>query len=97
MYARMVIGTVAPDRLDEAIRLWQTEVLPSARQQPGFRGVRLLVDRAAGRIVSQALWESEAHFQATVEWNAGRVARFAHLFTAPPDVGGYEVIADASV
>lgn len=95
MYARLVMGNIPPDQLDEAIRLWQAEVLPSVQQQPGFKGVRLLVDRQHGKIASLGLWETEAHFQATVEWNQRQVAKFAAVFAAPPEVEGYEVIVEA--
>jgi len=94
MYARLVAGSIPPDKLDEAIQLWRDAVLPSVQQQKGFKGVRLLVDRKNGKVASLGLWETEADFQATVEWNQGQVAKFAGLFTTPPDVGGYEVIVE---
>lgn len=37
MYARVVSGSIAPDKIDAAIHLWQTAVAPSAKQQPGFK------------------------------------------------------------
>jgi heme-degrading monooxygenase HmoA len=92
MYARLVVGFIQPGRLDEAVQLWQDSVLPSVQQQAGFKGVRLMVDRKNNRIVSLGLWETEAHFQATIAWNEAQVARFAELFAAPPAVGGYEVV-----
>ena len=96
MYARLVTGPIPSARLDEAIALWRQEVLPSAQQQKGFRAVRLLVDRQRGRIASMAFWASEADFQATVKWNEGQVAKFNRLFSAPPDVGGYEIVEEVS-
>jgi heme-degrading monooxygenase HmoA len=95
MYARLVSGSIPSDKLEEAIQIWQENVLPSVRQQNGFRGVRLLVDRKNGRIASLGLWETEADFQATVSWNEKQVARFAGLFTSPPEVNGYEVVLEA--
>jgi hypothetical protein len=56
--------------------------------------VFLLVDRKNSKIASLGLWETEADFQSTVEWNQGQVAKFAGLFSAPPEVGGYEVIVE---
>ncbi len=53
--------------LADAIQLWQDSVLPSVRQQKGFRSVRLLVDRKNGKVASLGLWKTEADFQATVE------------------------------
>lgn len=95
MYARLVTGFIHPDKLDEAIQLWREEVFLSVQRRPGFRSVRLLVDRKAGKVASMGLWETEADFQATVAWNQGQVAKFAGLFSAPPEVGGYEVVVEA--
>ena len=93
-YTRMVTATVSPDRVDEAIQLWRDTVLPSVQEQRGFKGVRLLVDRQHGTIISIGLWESEDAFRATVAWNQGQIARFADFFDTPPVVGGYEVVVD---
>jgi heme-degrading monooxygenase HmoA len=87
-------GIIAPEKLDEAVRLWQGSALPSVRQKKGFKSVRLLVDRASGKIASLGLWETEADFQATVGWNQGQVAKFGEFFSAPPEVGGYEVVVE---
>jgi heme-degrading monooxygenase HmoA len=95
MYARLVIGSIPFDKLDEAVQIWRDHVLPSVQQQKGFRSVRLLVDRKNGKIASLGLWESEADFQATVSWNEKQVARFAGLFSSPPEVNGYEVLLEA--
>jgi heme-degrading monooxygenase HmoA len=95
MYARLVTGSVPPAKLEEAVQLWKEEVLPSVQQQKGFKSVRLLIDRQNGKIVSLGLWDTEADYQATVAWNQGQIAKFAELFTKPPEVGGYEVVAEA--
>jgi heme-degrading monooxygenase HmoA len=96
VYARLVTGSVAPEDLDACVRLWQETVAPSARAQRGFRGARLMVDRATGQIASMGLWETEAHFQGTVEWNQAQIARFTRLFTSAPTVSGFEVAAEAT-
>jgi heme-degrading monooxygenase HmoA len=94
MYARVVIATAPPHKLDEIIALWHAEVLPSVQQQPGYKGVRFLVDRQTGKIITMGLWESAAAFRATVDWNKGQVDKFVALFSEPPQVGGYTVVAD---
>lgn len=94
MYARLVTGFIPSEKMDQAIQLWRDSVLPSVQQQKGFRSVRLLVDRKNGKVASLGLWETEADFRATVEWNQSQVNKFADLFTAPPEVGGYEVVIE---
>jgi len=96
MYARVVSGPIAPDKIDEAIHLWRTAVAPSARRQSGFKRARLLVDRKAGKVLSMGLWETEPAVQGSVDWNREQIGRFAGLFSAPPTVEEhYEVAAEA--
>lgn len=94
MYARLVTGLIAPDKLDQAIRLWRDSVAPSVKQQKGLKSARLLVERKTGKIASIGLWETEADVQGTVEWNQGQIAKFAGLFTTAPLVEHYEVVAE---
>lgn len=94
MHARVVTTAVAPDKVDAVIRLWMGSVAPSARQQPGFRNARLLVDRDSGAVLSMGIWETEADFQNSVVWNREQVAQFAELFTAAPQVAHYELVAE---
>lgn len=94
MYARLVTATVATEKIEEVILLWRESVAPSVRQQAGFLSARLLMDRNTGKVASIGLWETEADFQATVEWNRRQVDKFASLVTIPPTVEGYEVIAE---
>lgn len=94
MYARLVTGLIAPDKLDQAIRLWRDSVAPSVKQQKGLKSARLLVERKTGKIASIGLWETEADVQGTVEWNQGQIAKFAGLFTTAPLVEHYEVVVE---
>ncbi len=96
MYARVIRASFAPDRVDEAIQLWQAAVAPTAVQQQGFKNARLLVDRASGRVMSIGLWETEADFQRSIDWNAEQLTRFIALFAAPPSIEHYELCAEVS-
>ena len=58
MYARVISVQGNPDRLDGAIAFLEREVIPQARTMPGFRSGHWLVDRADGRIVGIAFWET---------------------------------------
>jgi heme-degrading monooxygenase HmoA len=91
MYARVVSGAILPDKIDDVIRLWHESVVPTAKRQKGFISARLLVDRANSRVLSMGLWETEADFQASVQWNEGQLAKFTEMVQSPPTVAGYEV------
>ena len=47
-----------PARIDEAIGLFRSEVLPVAEGMDGFCSASLMVDRGAGRAVSSVTWDS---------------------------------------
>ena len=46
MHARMTRSRVQPAKLDEALRIVQSSTVPTAKEQPGYRGYLHLVDRA---------------------------------------------------
>jgi heme-degrading monooxygenase HmoA len=97
MYARATNVQVSPDKVDEAIQLFRDSVVPAAKQQRGWKGVSLFVERKTGKLQSIGLWETEADAQATGEGSAylqEQFAKFANLFTAPPVVTHYEVVVD---
>lgn len=49
---------VDPSRIDEAVTLFRTEVLPTAEQMDGFCSASMMVDRRSGRAVSSVTWDS---------------------------------------
>jgi heme-degrading monooxygenase HmoA len=50
---------VAPGKVDEMIRLWIQEILPTLKRQKGFGGATLIGNRKIGTSVSVSYWESE--------------------------------------
>jgi hypothetical protein len=59
MYARVTTTQFSPYRLDEAIHIAREQIVPAARQQTGFKGFLMLVDRSTGRGITITLWEGE--------------------------------------
>ena len=57
--ARVTTGETPTGRLDDAIRLYQEQIVPSLKQTPGLVGLRLLVNRQRGTSIAIGLWESE--------------------------------------
>lgn len=47
------------EEIETAVALAREEILPLEREMPGFRGLILLSDKEAGRLISLSLWESE--------------------------------------
>jgi heme-degrading monooxygenase HmoA len=59
MHARMFTFEGTPEEMEAAVALTREQVLPLERGMPGFRGLILLSDTEAQRLVSVSLWESE--------------------------------------
>ena len=59
MYASLVTGSVKPDQIDQATGIYRERVLPLAREYRGFNGLYVLSDRASGRGLTIALYETE--------------------------------------
>src|ERR687895_1545666 len=67
MHARVSIFEGSPDQIDEMLRQAQEQVLPSARQMDGFKGLIALGDRQSGKTLGITFWESEEAMRASEE------------------------------
>ena len=67
MHARLTTVEAPPDRMDDATRHIQEQVLPQLQELDGFKGFIALRDRASGRVRGVAFWESEEALRATDE------------------------------
>ena len=74
MHARMFEFEGSPAEIEAAVALARDEVLPIERQMPGFRGLVLLADKDANRLVSLSLWEGEEQMRGS-EASARMIAR----------------------
>jgi hypothetical protein len=78
--------------VDEAVELFETEVLPEVRRQPGYLGVTVLTtSRGSGMLVS--LWDTAEHAQADSDrgFYADVLSQYVTLFKSPPGRERYEV------
>jgi heme-degrading monooxygenase HmoA len=67
MHARVTTLEVPPDRMDDATRHVQEQVLPRLSQMEGFKGFIALSSRQSGKLQGVAFWESEQALRATDE------------------------------
>jgi quinol monooxygenase YgiN len=97
MHVRVTRVQIQPDKVDEAIRIYQESVVPAINQQAGFRSTQLINDRASGVGMAITVWESEAAMQAS-EANGfyqEQVAKFAPLLSSPPVREVFELTVSA--
>ena len=67
MHARVTTLEVPPDRMDDAKRHVQEQVLPQLSQMEGFKGFVAFGSRQSGKLQGVAFWESEEALRATDE------------------------------
>jgi len=93
MHARVTIGQMLVAKLDEATGIYRDSVVPAAKQQKGFKGLYVLVDRKTGKGLTIALWETEADMTAGEKsgYYQQQVAKFKDFLSAPPVREAYEV------
>jgi len=83
---------VAPGQLDRAVEYYKTAVLPSMEDMEGFCSASLMIDRASGRAVSSATFDSrEAMDRNREQARSLRAARLRDLGADQLDVGEFEL------
>ncbi|HJW74843.1 MAG TPA: hypothetical protein VJ787_04125, partial [Thermoleophilia bacterium] len=94
MFARVTSAQLKPDQVETFISMIRDQVIPRARNLPGFKGGYWLVDRSTGKGYGITLFESREALDAS-EDQANRireeVSRGAGL--AIPSFERYEVVA----
>lgn len=93
MYSRVTLLEIDTLRvsIEDATRLFRTEVIPRLREQEGFVGaVVLATPEGKGMIVTA--WESEAAALAAAGYASGELERYTTLFKAPPGREYYKVV-----
>jgi heme-degrading monooxygenase HmoA len=65
VYARVSTLEGSPEQIDEGLRYLREEILPTGKEDPGFKGLIALDDRQSGKTLSITLWESEEAMRAT--------------------------------
>jgi hypothetical protein len=94
MYARVTTTPISPYRLEEAVSLSREATLPAARQQAGFQGYLMLIDRSAGMAITITFWQDEQDRQITGPNSAyykDSISKIVPLLTGAPVVQDFEV------
>jgi len=97
MHAQVVRIQVQPGKADEAIAIWMDQVAPAVRREKGFKNAYLLFDQSTNKGIGFSLWESAADITALQDsgFYQEQVAKFAAVFSGPPEREQYEVAAQA--
>ena len=95
MHVRIVTAQVQPDKIDETILIYRDSVGPAFKQQPGFKGTLLLMDRNTCKSISIVIWETEADLKASEAsgFYQQQIAKVADFFASTPVREVFEVSA----
>ena len=64
MWARLTrIPGLAPERIDEAVSMFEEQELPLLEQSEGFEGITVMVDPALGTVAAMSLWDTQQHMR----------------------------------
>jgi len=93
MFARHVIASVKKEKVDEALKIYQEVIVPAGKTRKGYRGIYLLTDRQAGKIISISLWDSPEDAAAIEEGDGFQAPSkyFSELLETHPVNGDFEV------
>jgi len=93
MHARVTTGIVLPGKMKEVVTIARDTVTKAAQQQPGFKGLQILVDWRVDKLIAISLWETEEHLKAgeTSGYYREQIATIAGLLEGVPERDSYEV------
>lgn len=82
-----------PERLEEAITIWQSGVANHIIKQPGFIRVQFYTE-ASGTAIAIGSWESQAHADAFMKTGvfANLLEAFGACMAQPPRGGQYDLV-----
>jgi heme-degrading monooxygenase HmoA len=97
MFARVTTVHFKPDTIDQAIKIYNESVVPSAKAQKGFKRILLFLDRETGRGLTIAFWETQEDAAANEKslYYQEQLTKFLPFYKAAPVKEGFEVIVDA--
>ena len=67
MHARTTTIEGRSDAIDDAVQQVEAELLPLLKQQAGFKGFTVHVNRSSGKVVGTSYWESQEAMEASEE------------------------------
>jgi heme-degrading monooxygenase HmoA len=93
MYARVLRVTGDPAKVDDGIEAYTSRVAAALKEQDGYAGARLLVDRQTGAGMSVTFWQDEQMLRASESALSGvRGDTMSRFGAQEPAAENYEVV-----
>jgi heme-degrading monooxygenase HmoA len=93
MYARLTKMQVRLERVEQSIKIFNESVLPAAKQQKGYRGLFLFMNKKTGEGTTLSFWNSEKDCLASEEnhYYQEQLIKVMNFLTSPLVREGYPV------
>ncbi|MGZ6496970.1 MAG: hypothetical protein ACXVD9_12720 [Actinomycetota bacterium] len=65
MFARLTTIQGKPEKLEDAIRVIENDVIPGSKNLPGFKNGYWLADRKSGKVLALTMFETEKHMESS--------------------------------
>jgi heme-degrading monooxygenase HmoA len=89
MHARFSEVQIKPGKVNEFVEIFHTGMVPPTRAQKGFKGVTVLADTGANKVVLISYWDTEADAKAVEQ---STVAFHAQIEKVKPLLDGQNKI-----
>ena len=94
MFARVTVVQGSPEKIEQGVDLFNSQVLSAAKGVDGYKAAFLLVDRMTGKGMGITLWDSEdARRRGGEAVDAARAAAIEAMGGTVPPVEEFEVVA----
>jgi len=94
MFARILRIQTHLERIEEAAKFFEEQVIPAVKGIKGYLGAKYLADRKTGNTVIMTLWETEEDLLDTEHSRLfqEQLVKMKHFFITPPIREVYEVL-----
>ncbi len=94
MFARMLRIQTDIEKIDEASRLFEEQVIPLCKERKGHKGAFFLGDHKTGNCIIVTVWETEQDLLDTEHsrFFQEQLVKFMKYFITPPIREVYEVL-----
>jgi heme-degrading monooxygenase HmoA len=93
MHARVTAVDVSAGKINSLVQEYGSSTLAASREQKGYLGALLLMDRDASHGISITLWESEEDMTngEVSTYYVGQLRKLAQYFAGMPERSAYKV------
>jgi heme-degrading monooxygenase HmoA len=70
MYARTITAAIVPGKADEAVQIYNEQVVPLMKEQPGYIRSTMMIDRDTNEAMTVSVWDTKDSAATTGEGTA---------------------------